>query len=933
MVRPHREGQGRSGILRSFRFPLPPYTCFVEPHRPDPDALLKKIQEENARQKRAKLKIFFGMAPGVGKTYTMLKVARELREEGLEIVIGVVETHGRAETAALMDGFETIPRRTLPYRGIFLEEFDLEAALKRHPQLILMDELAHTNVSGSMHQKRWQDVLDLLDAGIDVYTTINVQHLESLRDVVAQITGVIVRENIPDTLLQRADEIEIVDIPPDELIVRLKEGKVYVPEQARHAIDRFFRKGNLLALRELALRRVAEHVDADMRRYMSDKGIGTTWAAGERLMVCISPREDSSRLIRATKRMAESLKAPWIAVYVEGSRAFRNSQRDQECLEEHLRLVERLGGESAVVQGDLLISEDIISLATARNVTKIIIGKPWKPRWMEFFIGSLLAELVRRSGNIDVHVITGELEAQEKKSKSAVPPSVPPSQAPRLLKLGHFAWALLAVMMATALGQLMSGHFELSEIVMVYLLAILFVALRFGRWASLMTSVLSVLALDLVFIPPRFSLNVNDIKHLGTFSVMLVVGYIIGNLAERVRAQTRLARAREQRVLALFHLTEELTRSAGSAQVIESAIQSVAREFQCQVVILLPGAQGRLQDQPGELFIKDELGVAQWVLDHREPAGMGTDTLPGAKALYLPLLGAKGGIGVMGIRSDGVARWMEPDQRHLLDAFANQAALALERALLAEQSTVTQRQMDREQMRNALLSSVSHDLRTPLGAITGAATALLENRSELSSETRRELLETIHEEARQLHRLVTNLLEVTRLESGVLEVNKAWIPAEELVGSALDRLGSSLGNRQVKVELPANLPLVPADAILMEQVLINLLENAHKYSPLDQPIELKAWATDRALTFAIADHGQGIPEGQEERIFEKLVRLPQGSARPGAGLGLAICKGIVEAHGGWIQAGNRPSGGAQILLSLPILEQPPRPPVEEAAHV
>ena len=887
----------------------------MEPNRPNPDELLKIVQEEETHQRRAKLKIFFGMAPGVGKTYTLLKVARELREEGLEIVIGVIEAHGRAETAALAEGFEVLPKKTLPYRGIFIEEFDLAAALKRKPQLILMDELAHTNVQGSLHQKRWQDVWDLLDAGIDVYTTVNVQHIESLRDVVAQITGVIVQENIPDTILKRADEIEIVDIPPDELIQRLKEGKVYVPEQARHAVDRFFRKGNLLALRELALRRVAEHVDADMRRYMADKGIGKTWAAGERLLVCISPRAESSRLIRATKRMAESLNAPWIVAYVENARALRHTEGDRARLEEHLRLAERLGGETVVTQGGVHIAQDIINLATSRNVSKILIGKPRKPRWLEFFAGSLLAELVRRSGDIDVHVITGEGEPGEKKPVTIRTPK------PRLAVVGHVAWAAVAVAVATGFGLLIAKRFEVSEIVMVYLLAILTVGLRFGRSASLAASILSVVALDLVFIPPAFSFAVDDFKHIGTFVVMLIVGYIIGNLVERVHAQTRLARAREQRILALFRLTGELTRSAGSAAMVESTILSVAKQFHSKVAIFLPDPKGRLLGQDGQVpegFTQDEMGVAQWAFDHHEPAGMGTDILPGAQVLCQPLLGAKGILGVMGIRPEGVTTGLEPDQRHLLEAFANQTALALERAILAEKHTESQRRVDREEMRNALLSSVSKDLQTPLGSIAGAATTLLEENGELAPDTQRALLARIHEDAHQLQRLVANLLHATHLESGVLELKKALIPAEALVGAVLERLGSSLGNRQVKVELPSRLPLMNIDEALMEQVLINVLENAHKYSPQDLPIEIKGWATDRAVTLAIADHGPGIPEGEEDRIFEKLVRLPQAQARPGAGLGLAICKGIVEAHGGWIQAGTRPAGGAQILLSLPL---------------
>ena len=887
----------------------------METLRPDSDELLNKNKDEDAQRPRAKLKIFFGMAPGVGKTFTMLKVARELREEGLDVVIGALDTHGRAEVASMAEGFEVIPTRTLPCRGNFVEEFDLAAALRRNPRLILMDELAHANVVGSLHQKRWQDVWDLLDAGIDVYTTVNVQHLESLRDVVAQITGVIVQDNIPDTVLQRAEEIEIVDIPPDELRQRLKEGKVHVPESARHAVDRFFRKGNLLALRELALRRVAEHVDADMRRYMTDKGIGKTWAAGERLLVCISPRGESSRLIRSTKRMAESLNAPWIVAYVENARALRHTEEDRARLEAHLRLAERLGGETVVTQGGVHIAQDIINLATSRNVTRILIGKPRRPRWLEFFTGSLLSELVRRSGDIDVLVLTGEGESGESL------PAPAPAPKPEFSWVGHVAWAALIVAFATSIGLLMASRFDISEIVMVYLLAILAVSLRFGRWASLAASVLSVVALDFVFVPPTFSFAVKEFKYMSTFTVMLVVGYIIGNLVERVHAQTRLARSREQRVLALFRLAAALTRSAGSASLVESALHSVAKQFQSKVAILLPGPDGRLQAKGGDMpegFRKEERGVAQWAYDHHEPAGRGTDTLTDAEALYQPLIGAKSILGVMGIRPEGVPRWAEPDQRHLLEAFANQTALALERVFLAEKNQESQRRMDREQMRNALLASVSHELVTPIGGILRASATLLDGKADPVPETRKELLETIHDETLQLRRLVNNLLDITRLESGGLELDKVPTSAEALLASARERLGSTLGDRQIKVEFPAGLPLVPVDAGLMERVLVNVLENAHKYSPRNEPIEVKAWATNRALTLAVADHGPGIPEGEEERIFGKLVQLPPGEGRPGVGLGLAICKGIVEAHGGWIQAGTRPSGGAQILMSLPL---------------
>jgi len=898
----------------------------VEPKRPNPDDLLKNVQEEEARSKRARLKIFFGMAPGVGKTYSMLQEARIRKDEGVDVVAGVVETHGRGETAALATGFEFLPKRVLPYRGVQLEEFDLTAAIQRKPALILMDELAHTNIQGSMHAKRWQDVMDLLDAGIDVFTTVNVQHLESLKDTVAQITGVLVRENIPDTLLNRADQIELVDIPPEELVERLKEGKVYVPEQAQHAVERFFRKGNLLALRELALRRTAEHVDADMRRYMASKGIvGKTWAAGERLLVCVNSKPESAALIRAARRLSESLNAPWIAAYVESGRHIRYSEDERAQLEENLRLAERLGGETSVIQGDQSTAEAIIDFATSHNVTKIIIGKPAHSRWRELLTGSVMEDLVRRSGTIDIHVITGREEREEAKAadKSPRPPALP--------ALSHYLWGAMAVALVTGICMPLQRHLEMADVVMVYLVGILLVASRFGRWPALASSGLSVLALDFFFMPPRFSFAVGNIRHLATYAVMLLVGLVIGNLTERIRSQARLARNRENRIRALFRLSGDLTRSSGSAAMAETAIRNVATHFQSRVSIYLPGPGGRLVPASAadkHAVGQDELGVAQWVYDHHEPAGQGTDTLPGAKALYLPLKGAHELIGVMGIQPTEADR-MEPDQRHLLEAFANQTAVALERAILAERNRESQRQVDREQLRNALLSSVSHDLRTPLGGITGAASTLLADRGELAGEARKELLETIHEEGNRLQRLVTNLLDVTRLESGVVDLAKDWVPIEEVVGSALDRLGPQLGNRAVKLELPPNLPMVQVDPVLLGQVIINLVENACKFSPAGLPIEIKGWATERAVTLSVTDHGPGVPEGQEERIFDKLVRFPQGEARPGAGLGLAICKGVIQAHGGRIQATNRPSGGAQFLLSLPLGTAPPAPPSEE----
>ena len=899
----------------------------MEPKRPDPDALLKNLQEEEARAKRARLKIFFGMAPGVGKTYAMLQEARIRMAEGVDLVTGVVETHGRQDTMALTEGIPVLPKVRLPYRGTQLEEFDLAGALKRKPALILMDELAHTNVQGSLHAKRWQDVMDLLDAGIEVYTTVNVQHLESLKDTVAQITGVLVRESIPDTLLHRADQIELVDIPPEELQERLKEGKVYVPEQAQHAVERFFRKGNLMALRELALRRTAEHVDADMRRYMVSQGIvGKTWAAGERLLVCVNSKPGSAILIRTARRMSEALNAPWLAAYVESGKHIRYSDEERAQLEENLRLAERLGGETTVVQGDLSTADDILDFARANNVTKIVVGKPAHARWWELLTGSVVDDLVRRSGDIEILVSANRDQREKPRGKTHKGPRGGPN-------LAHILWGAGTVVLVTVACLLLQKHLELADVVMFYMLGLLLVASRFGRTPALVSSVVSVMALDFFFVPPRFSFALGNARHLATFLVMLLSGLVIGNLTERIRSQARLARTRENRIRALFQLSFELTRSVGSAAMAESAIRNVAAQFQSKVSIFLPGPGGRLAPSlpmAKETMDAQELGVAQWVYDHHEPAGAGTDTLPGARALYLPLKGARELIGVMGIEPTEAPGRMEPDQRHLLEAFANQTAVALERAILAERNRESQRQVDREQLRNALLSSVSHDLRTPLGSITGAASTLLEDSGQISPAAHRDLLETIFEEGNRLQRLVTNLLDVTRLESGVVDLAKEWVPLEEVVGSALDHLSSQLKDRTVVVQIPPRLPLIQADPVLLGQAIINLVENAHKYSPLEQPVEIKAWATDRSVTLSVTDHGPGIPEGSEEQIFQKLIRFQQGKTRPGAGLGLAICKGVVLAHGGKILASNRPSGGAQFLVHLPLGQAPPpAPPPEE----
>ncbi len=889
--------------------------------RPDPDALLRKVQEEEALASRAKLKVFFGAAPGVGKTFAMLSEAHERKAMGMDVVVGVVETHGRPETLAKTEGLEFLPPKELPYHGTFYPEFDLAKALHRRPQLILMDELAHTNMKGSLHEKRWQDVMELLDAGIDVYTTINVQHMESLRDVVAQITGVIVRENVPDTVLERADEVELVDLPPEDLLQRLREGKVYVPDQARHAIDRFFRKGNLLALRELALRQTAQSVDAQMRRYMAREGIQKTWAAGEQLLVCVGPSELSTRLVRATRRLAATLGAPWIALYVETPRHLRYGEADQARIEANLRLAEQLGGQTQVIEGGAAIGPDILAYARSHNITKIVVGKPTLPRWRELVRGSLVDELVRDSGDIDVFVITGDHGKE-----AARPPLRPKPRNP----LHHYLFAGLSVAAASGLSAVLFRRTELADIVMLYVLAIVLVAARSGRGPSLLASMLSVAAFDFFFVPPYFTFAVSDFRHMGTFGVLMLTGWTIGTLTERIRQQARLARIREHRTSGLLRLSKELGESGGSAELVESVLRNVTAQFHTTAIVLLPDEEGRLatlrKDAPFVLT-ENERGVAQWVFEHGEAAGRGTATLPGSKATYLPMKATARVVGVLGVLPEGEAQWAEPDQRRLLEAFAHQAAMALERLTLAAQNEEARRRMDQEQLRSVLLSSVSHDLRTPLGSITGAASALLGG-GDIPDVTRRELLVSIQEESHRLHRLVTNLLDITRFESGSVKLSKEWLPVEEVVGAALNRMEEALKGHPVQVELPSSLPLVAVDAVLLEQLLVNLLDNASKHTPEGTPVEIKAWAVGNQLTLMVADRGPGLSSGEEERIFEKLVRGTTHGGHPGSGLGLAICRAIAEAHGGRITGSNRAQGGAQFLLVLPLGDGAPDLPVE-----
>ena len=885
--------------------------------RPDPDELLARVKKAETRQARGKLKIFFGAAAGVGKTYAMLEAAREQRAQGVDVVVGWVDTHGRAETEALLGDLEILARRPLEYHGTTIREFDLDAALARRPALMLVDELAHTNAPGSRHAKRWQDVLELLDAGINVYTAMNVQHVESLNDVVARITGVIVRETVPDSIFEHTDEVELIDLPPDDLLHRLRDGKIYVPDQAREAAENFFRKGNLIALRELALRVTAQHVDAEMRHYMRDHAIHGTWPVRERLLVCIGPSPSSIRLVRAAKRMAEGLGAEWIVAYVETPAQTRLSQDARDRVAQTMRLAEQLGAETHTLTGARM-SDEILAFARARNVSKIVVGKPERPLWRRIAAGSIVDTLVQGSGEIDVYVISGDRDE---------PRPLPPRAWQPQTEWAPYVAALVAVAIATAIAWAMFPYFAVSNLIMVYLLGVIIVATRYGRGGSLLATILSVAAFDFFFVPPYFTFAVSDTQYLVTFTVMLVVALVISSLAVRIRAQAESARERERRMASLYAMSRELAGARSVGALREAAVRHIAEVFGSRVVVLLPQPDGRLAPDEGDAahFPLDasELAVSQWVHEHGQVAGQGTDTLPGASGLYLPLTGSRGGVGVLGVRPVDPRPLQAPEQLHQLEAFASQTALAIERAQLAEEAERAQVRAETERLRNSLLSSVSHDLRTPLASITGAASTLLENETHLDAGTRRDLLESLHEEADRLNRLVQNLLEMTRLESGTLQLHTEWHPVEEVVGAALGRFGKALARRAVTTRVPPDLPLVPMDDVLIEQVLINLLDNALKYTPAESPIEVSAEDGGGVVLIEVADRGPGLPAGEERRIFEKFHRAETAPSQRGAGLGLAICRGIVHAHGGRIWAENRPGGGVSVRFTLPVKEAPP----------
>ncbi|HTQ77488.1 MAG TPA: sensor histidine kinase KdpD [Burkholderiales bacterium] len=911
--------------------------------RPDPDALLARVQREEEKARRGKLKIFFGATAGVGKTYAMLEEARRQKAKGGDVVVGYVEPHGRAETEALLEGLEQLPYRTVTYRGAALRDFDLDAALARKPALLLVDELAHTNpIEGQpppRHGKRWQDIEELRDAGIDVYTTVNVQHIESLNDIVAGITGVRMRETVPDVVFETADEVELVDTPPDELLERLRAGKVYVPEQARQALESFFRKGNLIALRELALRTTADRVDAAMREYKEGHAIRETWAAGERILVAIGPYEEAERLVRAGKRLATALHAEWIVVYVETPDLLRLPEAERDRRIELLRKAESLGAE-AVTLGGSSAGEEIANYARTRNVTRILIGRPRRALWRRLLRPSTYGELLANTEGIDVHVVGGADEAAALRSPflartRAYLQAARPESAK--VRWPGYAWAVIATALCTVVGAVTAPLFELANIVMVYLLAVVLIAVRHGRGPAITASVLGVASFDFFFVPPQFTFAVSDAQYLITFAIMLAVALVISNLAASVRLQARVAGHRERRTALLYAMSRELAATRGQEAMARAAVRHVSEVFESQAVVLLPDA-GRLRYPRGDSIAGSlhgaDLSIAQWVQDHGHAAGLGTDTLPGAEALYLPLHGgpappegARPVLGVLAVLPANPRRVTLPEQYHLLETFAAQIALALERAEFAERAQRASIDAETEGLRNALLASISHDLRTPLAVISGASSSLAEGGERMSPAERAGLARSVFEQSQQMAQLVANVLEMTRLEAGAIALERDWHSLAEIAGAVLRRLTGPLASHAVEVHLPPDLPLVRVDATLLEQVFANLLQNAAKYTPPGTHVVLRAERADGRLRVSIEDDGPGLPPGDPEQLFAKFERGAREGAIGGVGLGLAICRAIVRLHGGRIWAERLPGAGAAFRFTLP-LETPPEAPPE-----
>ena len=896
--------------------------------RPSPEALLAAAKQEG----RGRLKIFLGAAPGVGKTYEMLLAAQARRREGCDVVVGIVEPHGRRETEALLEGLEVIPRQQVEYKGHLLGEMDLDAILKRRPALVLVDELAHTNAPGSRHPKRYLDVEEIIAAGIDVFATLNIQHVESLNDVVARITRIRVRETVPDSILDQADDIEVIDLSPEDLIKRLREGKVYVPQQAERAIRHYFSQGNLTALRELALRRTAQRVDEQLLSHMREHAIAGPWAAGERILVCVSEAPSTAGLIRYARRVADRLRVPWTAIYVETTRTQRLSVAERDRIADFLRLAERLGASTITIPGRS-IAEEVVAYATANNITQIVIGKSNRSRWFEMVHGSVVHELVRRTGSISVHVISAD------DSETVPPKSIETRPAIEPIRIEPYLGSAGAVAVALGIGLLLKHFIAVQSISLVFLTAILASAIAWGLWPSLFAAIASMLAYNFFFLPPLYTFTVGDPENVLALFFFLIVALIVSNLTARTRTQVVTARLRAKTTAELYAFSRKVAGIGALDDLLWATAHQITSMLNVRTVLLMPlkdreGLEVASGYPPEDQLDDADMAAARWSWEHNRPAGRGADTLPGAKRLFLPLRTDSGPVGVLGIDRDAPGPLLTPDDRRLLDALCDQAAVAIERISLAKGLDEARVLAETERLRAALLTSISHDLRTPLASILGTVSSLRSFPERYSPAEREDLLSTLQDEAERLNRFVSNLLDMTRLESGAIDLKLELIDVAEIVGSALQRAGSVLAGHGVEVNIEPHLPMLRLDAVLFEQVLFNLLDNAAKYSPIGSRIDIRASRDGELVEIEVVDEGPGIPPADLERIFDKFYRVQaQDRRRAGTGLGLAICRGFVEALGGWIVARNRRDGsGAVLTIRMPVVPEIPAVRQPALAH-
>ncbi|AZN96263.1 sensor histidine kinase KdpD [Mesorhizobium sp. M9A.F.Ca.ET.002.03.1.2] len=886
--------------------------------RPSPDALLEAARMEEGRA--GKLRIFVGAAPGVGKTYEMLQTARARKKDGHDVVVGVVETHRRIETEALLEGLEVIPRRRIEYKGRWLEEMDLDAILARRPQIVLVDELAHTNAAGSRHPKRYLDVQEILNSGIDVYTTVNIQHIESLNDVVAQITRIRVRETVPDSIFDRADSVELIDLTPEDLIGRLKEGKVYIPKQAERALEHFFSPANLTALRELALRRTADRVDEQLLTQMQARAIAGPWPAGERILVCISEDPRAVGLVRYTKRLADRLHAPWTALSIETRRSLQLNEEQRDRVADTLRMAQSLEGEAITIPGGARsVADDLIAYAQANNITHIVIGKSTRSRWFEILHGSVVHDLLRGAGNISVHVIAGE----ELKSDLIPRKTVTTAERPQPFDFLPYAYAALAVAAAVAMSIALWPLIGVTNTDLVFLTAVVGIAVRFGLWPSLLASVVSALCYNFFFTKPYYTFFISDPTNIIAVLFFTIVAIVVSNVAARARAHALVAMARARTTELLYSFTQKLASVGILDDVLWATAYQTALMLKVRVVLLLPenGSIAVKAGYPPEDTLDEaDLAAAKWAWQSNRPAGRGSENLPGAKRLFLPIRTGRGAVGVVGIDSDKPGPLLTPDGRRLLDALADQAALAIERVHLVEDMERVKHTVETEQLRSALLTSISHDLKTPLSAVLGSAEAMRNMWPDLADAQRADLLATIIDEAERLNRFIANLLDMTKLESGAIVANTSLHDVGEIVGSALDRAARILDQHEVELEFAPDLPMLMLDAVLFEQALFNLLDNAAKYSPAGTTIRIEGWRDENSVCLEVFDEGGGIPIADLEHIFDKFYRARKGDqVRAGTGLGLAISQGFIEAMNGTITAANRSDrSGAVFTIRMPV---------------